>query len=507
MALFNLILLFTALGGYSTALQVTPNSPCASFCIDSNDLDFSDPKSSTTGNKDITCYDNDYTSSSAGQKFHRCMSCLQDSSFSQGQENDQAWFLYNLRYTFDYCIFGFPNASDVASTPCSTSTACGGLENALTNDNLDANSVQAYEYCAADGAAMSSDSVGKCVACIAASDGQSYLANFMVALDAGCQQQPATGTLVGLNDTVFSATMISAADPSASAASSSTRSSLPTTTVVGIAIGAIVLILAISGGFFVRYRKRRNRRLRLEGSPKSNVPKRSNHRPASSLSFHCQTHLSPRSPAFFPGTSESTIHEEKAYSDPNAALGSNPVSPESPAMRHSMWTSKAGFRSERSVRGGDSFSLPLHSITTSGPTVPGGVYYSTSPKAKGFSPIDDLITPASTTSTKSTAQLLPLKPYNPAEYGVTAPQTGVVPENAYASPTSASTASPLMNRNWDQKVPTWDMPLPQRVSSRQTVSVVNVLGGGKGKRVSKTGSPVESKEINVRFPGPPSPKR
>lgn len=77
----------------ATALQVTPNSPCASFCVDSDGLDLSDPGASSTKNGDITCYDSEYTSSRAGQKFQRCISCLQDSPFAQGKESDQLWFL------------------------------------------------------------------------------------------------------------------------------------------------------------------------------------------------------------------------------------------------------------------------------------------------------------------------------------------------------------------------------------------------------------------------------
>jgi hypothetical protein len=91
--MFYMALTVAVLGGTGTALQVTPDSPCSSFCIDSSDLDVSDPDSSNTTNADITCYDKDFTSSAAGLKFERCMSCLQDSSFAYGQENDQAWFL------------------------------------------------------------------------------------------------------------------------------------------------------------------------------------------------------------------------------------------------------------------------------------------------------------------------------------------------------------------------------------------------------------------------------
>lgn len=80
------------------ALQVTPNSPCASFCVDSNDLDYSDPNSSNTLNKDVNCHDKNYASTPSGQKFRRCLGCLQDSTFSQGSETDQGWFLcmFNL---------------------------------------------------------------------------------------------------------------------------------------------------------------------------------------------------------------------------------------------------------------------------------------------------------------------------------------------------------------------------------------------------------------------------
>lgn len=498
MAAHAFIIALVFLGQHSTALQVTPNSPCASYCIDSNDLDFSDPNSSNTRNKDITCYDKEYTTTAAGQKFHRCLTCLQESTFSQGQENDQAWFLYNIRYTFDYCVFGFPNASGVASTPCSTSTACGGLEVALTGDKLNAVGLDPYDYCSADGDAMSGPSVAKCEACVGASDGQNLLANFMVALDAGCNQKPEAGTLVGLNDTVFSPTIISAADPTAPSTSSNEDSGLPTSSVVGIIAGVLLVILVIAAVFLIRHRKRRNRRLRLQGSPKFGSSRPGLHRRESSWSFRCQTHLSPRSPAFSPTIVEESAQKEKEFGD---------LSPESTVSGHSMWSAKQGFRpAARPYRGGDNAGVPLCNIATTVPTIPDNVHYSTSPKANAFSP-DDIATPQSTTSTKSTAQLLPVKPYNPADYSFTVPQySGETNTTTYSSPTSASTASPLISRTWDQRNPQWDKPLPQRKASRAGGgNVKNVFtGGGRGKRVcSNDGSPVESKEINVDFPAPP----
>ncbi|KAK7912034.1 LPXTG-domain-containing protein [Apiospora marii] len=523
------------------ALQVTPNSPCASFCVDSNDLDYSDPNSSNTLNKDVNCHDRDYASTASGQKFRRCLSCLQDSTFSQGSETDQGWFLYNLRYTFDHCIFGFPNATDIESTPCSTSTACGGLENALTGDKLNVKGgLDPYGFCGADGEAMVNTQIEKCISCVSASQDQKYLANFMVALEAGCTQKPAAGTAVGLNDTVFSPTLIGMVDPiSSSAAESAEAPALGIPALVGIAIGGVVLLLAIAGLIFVRRRTRRNRRQRLAASLDGNAPnRRKGHRPASSLSFRCQTHLSPRSPGFSSNVADpNTLQEEKMtpYMSPTAALGSNPVSA-SPYWSPSIAPS-SGFRSgERSYRG----SPNLRNIATSAPTVPDHVHYSTSPKAKGFSPVDTA-TPASAVSTKSTAQLLPLRSYNPADYtSVTQPPmsaAGVMDHqhhkspysgyhaannnhsNPYASPTSASTASPLLSRAWEQQPlqrTAWDpLPtLPQRSGPNHRLPAVKVLVGSgekavanKGKRGSNTGSPVESEEIKVSFAGPPPYRR
>jgi hypothetical protein len=89
----TLLLRLLGLIALVAGLQVTPNSPCTSFCIDDNGLDFSDPNSSNTKGSDITCADGQYNNKPAGQKFQRCMSCLQSSTFAQGKETDQQWFL------------------------------------------------------------------------------------------------------------------------------------------------------------------------------------------------------------------------------------------------------------------------------------------------------------------------------------------------------------------------------------------------------------------------------
>jgi len=339
---------------------------------------------------------------------------------------------------------------------------------------------------------------------------------------------------VGLNDTVFSDSVIGP-DDSSNASNKDDQPALPTTSIVGIAVGAVVVLLAIAGFFFVRHRKQRKRRLRLEGGPSlgSRSRRRTNHHRASSLSFRCQTHLTPRSPAFFPNQSETTIEEEKEHNiNPHLALGSHPVTPESPASNKpsaAAWQKQLPlYPTVPSFSRPASGALPLRNIniTTTGPTVPNNVYHSTSPKASRFSPLEE--TPISTTSTKSTAQLLPLRPYNPAEYGVGGWHTGVEGSSSSSSyitsPTSGSTTSPLLSRAWEQNQnqnptgmsPIWERPQQQQqressASSSRVVKVAGRIGGiplspGKKRRsTSETGSPTESKQFNMNFPAPPSP--
>ena len=331
---------------------------------------------------------------------------------------------------------------------------------------------------------------------------------------------------------------------------------MSTGTVAGIAVGAGAVALAIAGFVFVRCRKRRNRRLRLDGGRhggsggegSSGLQGTQFGGPTSPLSFRCQTSLSPRSPDFHGSIAAASdgVAREKGQGY-FAYAASSPVSP--PMTPSSMWTAPP--RPQREHQDPDAKSkdgLALHSITTTAtPAFPGNVHYppSTSPQATvpfaPFSPDD--MTPPSTVSTRSTAQLLPLRPYNPAEYGSAAPATGSPsllsslspplsqrqgfatveissPESAYASPTSGSTASPLLSRAWGEQqpgrgsggraAPAWDVPhRHQHQRDRQSSNIAGTLGravGGKGgKRTSGGGncSPVETTQINTVFPAPP----
>lgn len=82
-----------------------------------------------------------------------------------------------MRYSFDYCIYGYPNATGVGSNPCMTSTACGPLEAALTDGELDPAKTSQYSYCDADGGAMLTPAYDKCLSCVRAGGEHYYLAN------------------------------------------------------------------------------------------------------------------------------------------------------------------------------------------------------------------------------------------------------------------------------------------------------------------------------------------
>ncbi len=82
-----------------------------------------------------------------------------------------------MRYNFDYCVFGFPNASDVGSSPCQTSTACGGLQTALEDGDLSSRNLNEFGYCDADGGAMTGTSYSKCLACVSAGGDTNFIAN------------------------------------------------------------------------------------------------------------------------------------------------------------------------------------------------------------------------------------------------------------------------------------------------------------------------------------------
>jgi hypothetical protein len=339
----------------------------------------------------------------------------------------------------------------------------------------------------------------------------------LVALEAGCQQQPVAPKTVGLNGTVFSRTVIGIVDPTESKDASAGGPQMPTTTVAIIVVVCVVFILLLSGCMFIQYRKRRNRKAGIAGG----------RRRVSSLSFRCQTHLTPRVANFSQGPDMSPIEEEEKqrYSpelpsasptktsslwNPHNAMASyqssSPPPSRSPPLPQQQMSFKTGLTKD---------SLPLRSITTSLPMMPPHAHHSPQ-QTRIMSPADDFTTPTSTTSARSNAPLLSYKTYNPADYGMASPAIGGIPQTfsptqPYTSPTSGTTLSPLLSQGaWplannavSAETSVWEAQklsqIPRNESPRPTPPPKGPYNVGVAR--------VESTRIQTSFPGPPGAKR
>ncbi|KAK7912028.1 hypothetical protein PG985_014509 [Apiospora marii] len=255
---FGFLVGLLSLSTASLALQVSPNSTCAALCLDQPEGNPLDPKASNTNYTDISCFDDEYSSSAKGLKFKNCVDCLRDSKDVGGGENDISWFLYNIRYAVDVCMYSFPGTTRNISSPCDINYACAPLQKSLTSGNLDAVNGAQYDYCSADGGKFLSQSLGSCVQCLQSTTNQVYTSNFLIALEAGCKQKPKPGHLLGLSGSLFSTEPLDITDPPAEEDTSEEDTSPMTTgAIVGIAVGAALLFLGGAALFIVYHQKQK----------------------------------------------------------------------------------------------------------------------------------------------------------------------------------------------------------------------------------------------------------
>lgn len=245
--------LFCLVTNIVLALMVTPDSPCMSLCSDGQGSDSID-------GSEIVCQNNDFTTTTAGQKLKSCLSCLQLSTAASNDQDDQHCFIYNIRYTLASCLYGFSNVTDAIVTPCSTSKACGPLQIAIEDGNFITSNETAYGYCSVNYNSILSSSTSACKSCLQADNIQSYLSNFLIALQAGCHQQPPDGTIIGLNDSVFSQHIITETSPGKSynttvSSSTTSKKGLSKNTIIGITIGLGILLLITIFIIYILWRK------------------------------------------------------------------------------------------------------------------------------------------------------------------------------------------------------------------------------------------------------------
>jgi len=235
----------------------------------------------------------------------------------------------------------------------------------------------------------------------------------LIALQAGCEQQPAPGTgILGLNSTVFTKGQIQIVDPSTLEDDGGSEGPvLPTSTIIGIAAGSVALLLLLAAVTFVCVRRRQNKRTREIKS----------RRHTSSLSFQCQTHI--LSPRFWPGVNNPG---SQGFPQPDSSSGVwqapqhvDEVLTSGNSVHDDIETASTATTATTKKHG--LASLPsLHQLTTTvppPPSPPPQAHTSTSPSSDFNSPL------SATESVRSTSPLLPPPPpgirkYNPAEYGV-----------------------------------------------------------------------------------------
>ncbi|RDL35224.1 Uncharacterized protein BP5553_07155 [Venustampulla echinocandica] len=245
------LVLLTTFAPSTLALQSISSSPCAVQC--------GNVQGNTTGS-DIACRDDTY-GALPGLSFETCVKCQLTSTYVDPatKQTDLRWGLYNLRYAVSWCLFGYPNNTNAGSTPCKTGPACGPLESAFEFDSLSP-AAGTYSFCPT----YSADIVGKCNLCLANQHDQIFLRNFATVLNAACQQQPTPGKTISIEGSVFSSDAVNITNPSSIPTSSfngPATGGLNLGSKIGIAVGAILLFLIITGFCIIWNGKRRRRRI------------------------------------------------------------------------------------------------------------------------------------------------------------------------------------------------------------------------------------------------------
>ncbi|KAF9771443.1 hypothetical protein IL306_010909 [Fusarium sp. DS 682] len=131
-----------------------------------------------------------------------------------------------------------------------------------------------FDYCEAEDSIIKSSSYKECLGCLQTTSNQQYLANFLVALKAGCVQEPEVGDKLGLSGTIFTSSLINITDPNTNETmpgdDGAPVGSMTTGTIVGIAVGCglafagAVCLLCI---YCRRTRKRHGAGIKIESPP------------------------------------------------------------------------------------------------------------------------------------------------------------------------------------------------------------------------------------------------
>lgn len=167
----------------------------------------------------------------------------------------------------------------------------------------------------------------------------------VVALEAACEQQPVLGATISLDGSVFESSIVNITQPAANSTSSytSTTGDLSLNSKVGIAVGAIVILLAIAGFLIVCCGKRRRRRVLAEKARASGFEWQKGHgvlrksqQPQQSF-FDSPQSQRPFANAWQDEISPASANVEKAYFSPYSSQYTSPVNAMDIPNHHQMW--------------------------------------------------------------------------------------------------------------------------------------------------------------------------
>ncbi|KAK4190672.1 hypothetical protein QBC35DRAFT_62968 [Podospora australis] len=220
----------------------TPNSPCSRYCGNVQDRTASD---------EIVC-DKSAFGTPAGLVWEQCIRCQLTSTHSYANRTDLGALIYNLRYNMDHCLW------HAGSSPCITTMACGPLEDAVKYRKNVTVGMGTYDFCSA----WEDTFVPRCSGCLTQlTDSGHYLNNYLMILEAACEQKPSPGETISVKGDPFGSEpiVIIPPEPTYATIPAPDYGAVSLGARVGIALGGLAFLLVIVGFCIVCNGKRRRR--------------------------------------------------------------------------------------------------------------------------------------------------------------------------------------------------------------------------------------------------------
>ncbi|KAJ5788465.1 hypothetical protein N7457_003455 [Penicillium paradoxum] len=233
-------------------LRTAPGSPCADVC----------GTTANTTSSEIECVDHSYNETSVGKDFQKCVSCQLESDFHDPNtgDSDVNWGLYNLRYAFSTCVFGYPDSISHVSSPCPVT--CEGVRLAVKTNIDEPDTSNLDSWCRTP--SFADNVVDACEFCYNMTTTQVYMANFLESIRYNCHFKTVTGHTFKIAPTrIFSQSLLPSSLSLETSKPKSSNLNLGVVIAVPI-VGFLVIVsaLTVCCFFFIRHRRKKVRRNR-----------------------------------------------------------------------------------------------------------------------------------------------------------------------------------------------------------------------------------------------------